>query len=1008
MKNKITLRIISVITFFSLLVTFGLNAQSDNKLLTAKGQVLTEDSLPVSNIIIKTFKSKKVSITDTEGKFSIKINRGSENLIIEKEGYKTAIVPVQAFVVEKNILTVSPVILKEKRLFDDFNETKLPFRILKTNSIVASLFSVSGEDLKSYPSASFLDALSGLIPGVYVTPVTSIPGGESQNITIRGENATVYIDGVIRDPSELVAEEVESVEVIRDLSGRAMLGIYGSGPVLWITTKTGESYLRKIKFSAEYGANMATAIPDYTNSYDYATLYNEALRNDGFDPYYSEEALNAYRNGADPVNYPNIDYFDRYLRPSSPYRRANLSFSGGDEFVNYFSMLDYTGSEGLESTRGEVYKNDRFKVRANVNIKLNDHIKMNVNLSGTYQTGRNPLTNVFSMVSSLPSNAHPIWFNEQLIVNDDYPVNIENAMVYGGYNESSSLRTQNNISVLFDLGEITEGLSAKLDVAFDASGLLNGYESESEALYRIITLPSGKDSTDLVLEKQISTGQNQGNANISRKTDISGVISYTKTVSDKHNINAFLSYYQGVFSEASYPGYQPDKMQDLSLSVNYSFDNRYILQLDQTYSGSMRMPKGEKFSLYPTIGLGWNIHNEPFFNSNNVNFLKLTASYGKIGINRFGILGFNSYYLDRTTWEPGGSWVSGIQGRTTFNNAYVIAQQGSNNFSLPKRNYLNIGLQSSVFNKHLDIEANHFRIRDYDLISQKMSFRPLIVGGDRFLSATNFGENLHYGFDGLIQYTVSSGQFNFSTGVNILYKRSRYVIVDEPLNLEEYRKNAGSDMDEFVLLQADGLFQNEQDIINHLSVTNQAYSDLVPGDIKYTDFNSDGAIDEKDYIRTGDHSPRLFYGANFSVAYKGFKIKAVGQGVADGKVSILNDIFSPTGTDKNYTSVILNRWPISNEFPRMTTSSINNNRSSTFWLRDATYFRLKNIELSYTFSPNATHKMGLTNLSLFVRGSNIAEFSSVSKYGVDPENFLAGYSVYPIYQTYTGGLSLSF
>ncbi|MFB6341426.1 SusC/RagA family TonB-linked outer membrane protein [Saccharicrinis sp. FJH62] len=1006
MKNRNLLRIFLLIFLVSSITPAYLNAQTKKEVLTATGMVLSEDSVPMQGIKVKAFASKDVTFTNQEGSFKIDIVAGTDHLVVEKEGYYTKVMPVADIVIKNKSVALPTIVLKKKYIFDDTKEVSLPFSSLEAKKVAASFQSISGEDLKSYPTTSFLDALSGLLPGVYVTTNTSMPGFESQTITIRGEAATIYIDGVIRDPSDLSPDEVESVEVLRDLSGRAMLGIYGSNPVIWITTKTGKAYERKTSFSAEYGMNMATAIPEYTNASDYATLYNEALVNDGYTAYYDQTALNAYANGSDPVHYPNIDYLDRYVRPSSPFRRANLNFNGGTKSVNYFSMLDYSGSQGLESTVGEIYKSDRFKVRSNVNITLNEYIKMNVNISGMYRKGRNPLSNIFNLNASIPANAHPIWFEDKLISNADYPVNIENAMVHGGYNESEYISTQNNAGLFVDLSEVTEGLSANLNVAFDASALLSGYEYESEALYWLVTGSQGQDSTVLNTEKTVSDAQATGDALISRKTVLNGKLDYSRTF-DKHNINAVLAYYQAEFVRNSYAGYQPDKMQDFSLRLDYAFDDRYIVQLDQVYSGSMRLPKGDKFSWYPTIGLGWNIHNESFFKADFVDYLKLTGSYGIIGINSFSLPGYNSFYLYQTLWQQSGSWVSGISGSfNTPSSGYVIMQEGSDAYTLPESNYMNVGIQSTLFNHSLDIELNYYRNKVSNLISQKSSFTPSIVGGGQFLPATNYGENLYYGFDGLIQYTKSVGDFNISAGINALYKRGQYIVVDEPILEEDYRKYAGKEIDEYVLYNSEGLFQSEGEINDR--TINQNFGALKPGDIIYSDYSGDGSIDEKDMYRTGDHSPRLFFGANLSLAYKGFRIKAVGQGAADGKISVLNDYFTAIGTNTNYSTALLNRWPVTNDFPRMTTSSENNIQTSTFWLRDATYFRIKNVELSYTFSDKDALALGLTNLKVFVRGSNIAQFSSLDEYGVDRENTGAGYDAYPIFKTFTGGLSLSF
>jgi TonB-linked SusC/RagA family outer membrane protein len=869
-----------------------------------------------------------------------------------------------------------------------------------------------------------LESLSGLLPGLVITSQTSQPGSEdyAANATIRGEQAVVYVDGVIRDPSDLSPSEVEKVQVIKDLSGRAALGIYGSQPVLWITTKAGKSYNREMKLNAEYGASSATAIPEYVNAYDYATMYNEALVNDGLAPYYSNEAIQAYKDNSDPTNYPNINYLDKYVRPSAPFRRANINFSGGDNKVNYFSMISYAGSEGLEAV-GEKYKSDRFKVRGNVNIKLTDVIDMNVNISGTYKTGRNPHNNIFSSIANLPSNAHPTLYNDQLIISNDYPVNLDNELIYSGFEQSSTLSTENNASLKFDLSEYVNGLSATAAVSFDASSRIVNGKFQNANLYRL-TQAGGITSTELVTAEKVQADLSLVSSYIRRKTVEQVSVNYDRTF-DKHTIAANAAFYQGMFEENYYSGYQPEKIQDFSLRANYTYDEKYVVQMDQVLSGSMRMPKGSRFELYPTIGLGWVASKESFLKDNaSINFLKVNASLGIIGVNSFNLAGYNSYYLYQTLWQTSGSWVSGTNDKKANPlPGYIIKQAGSESYSVPKNCNFNLGLESSLFNNSLAVNLNYYLVDHYNLISQKQYYTPSIFGGGGFLPATNFGEYMQYGFDGMVQYTKSINDFTLSAGINANYMRGKYITVDEPMLEAEYRKYAGKQIDEYMMYAAEGLYQSQAEI-DARNVTH-TFGEVKPGDIKYTDYNNDGKIDEKDQYRSGAHGQRLFFGANLSVAYKGFKLKVVGQGVTDGSqmiasnsytivngvASLSNSYFSSTTNKQNFSTAMLDRWSASNTdgtSPRLTTTSTNNMQRSTYWLVDGTYFRLKNVELSYTLPKAASKKLLMGNCTVFARGSNLLEFSNLSKYGVDPENMWAGNSMYPIYSTYTFGITCLF
>ena len=471
MKNAIIKSLLLVVFFIGILGVFDSYAQKEKIQTTAvSAQVVDENSTPLPNIVIKSFYGHDLVISDNEGKFSINVaSERTDRLFLNQNGYKVQIVDVlEGKKLEK------PIVLKKNNLIDGTNEVSLPYAKLTTNHNVASIYTIKGEDLLSYPSLNILESLAGRIPGLVVLQGNSMPGFEAVYVSIRGEIALVYIDGVARSADDLSVSEVESVQVLKDFSGRAALGIMGSEPVLWIETKKGHSFQKELNISAEYGMSLPTTVPEYLNSYDYATLHNKALTSDGLDPYYSEAALNAYKTGSDPIHYPNIDYRKQYLKSSTPFTRANINFRGGDDKVNYYSMFDYVGNRGFESV-GNTIKNDRIKMRTNVNIKLLENIKMNVSISGTIKTGRYPnggnnvysfsdgkysiysqSYNIFDKLSRLPANAHPNTVGNNLIISDDYPVNIENDLLYSGYGSRVSLNTQNNASLIFDLKDVTE------------------------------------------------------------------------------------------------------------------------------------------------------------------------------------------------------------------------------------------------------------------------------------------------------------------------------------------------------------------------------------------------------------------------------------------------------------------------------------------------------------------------------------------------------------------------
>ncbi len=1008
--NKIVRNILILFALTGLLVFSAapVNAQKVSTVSITK-QLTDQDGNPVSGSSVKAFYSGAIAFTDREGNFTIDVAAGSDRLFIEATGFNTKVEEI-----DPANPTDEAIVLKRTAVIDADEVVELPYANINSGRIVSAVYKVSGDELESYPTGSLLAALSGKIPGLVINQQTSfpLPGEESISAKIRGENAVIYIDGIKRDVSGLSPAEVEEVQVFKDLSSRAALGISGAGPVIWITTKKGKSYHKEIGIDAEYGYSSPTSLPKYLDSYQYATLFNEAMVNDGNAAPYSTDALNGYQNGSDPARYPNINYYDTYVNDFAPFKKADVHFSGGDENVNYFSMLDYFGTSGLEAV-GERIKNNRFKARGNVNIKLNDFMRLSVNITGSFQTQRFPNNsggagayNMFSSVlSRYPSNAHPISYHDSLIISDDYGINLDNELLYGGYAEANEVNTQNDARFMVDLGNVVDGLTFAATASFDVSYGITVNKGGTADLFRMnygtpITLTK---ITDEVIDPTLSSGD----VSVLRRTVGYATLNYDKTFG-QHALTANATYFMGNEEARLVDNYQPEKWQDVTFRANYAYADKYILQLDLAYSGSMRLPKGEKFSLYPTVGAAWVLSKESFLeNSSFINYLKLYSSFGIMGVNNFSLLGYNAYYLYQTLWYEGGtSWRSGISGNRSGNYyPYYILQAGSDSYVLPKKRYINVGLQGNLLDNKLALEVDYFNDKNYDKISQKQSYIPSLFGSGSFLPATNFEEDMRWGIDGLLRYTMHMGDLLVTAGVNGMYERSKYLVVDEPVALDEYRKLAGKDMDLFWLYEDAGLFQSQADA----DAASQSWGSTQPGDIKYVDYNNDGVIDEKDIHTTDFHSPRVFYGVDLSVGYKGFNVYVLGQGVADGSVQLNSDrYFKVNGQYQNYSELMLDRYPVTNNYPRLTTSSQNNVQNSTFWMRNAAFFRLKNVELSYTLPGVVTRKLAVDNLKLFVRGTNLLALSELTQYSVDPENMNAGISDYPIYKTFTFGISCKF
>ncbi len=1007
MKNNILKKVLVVSALLVFIASGSVFGQArEIPKTTVKGSVVTSQDQPLKGIVVKSFNTNQTAVTDALGNFEIAVTSGeTDRLSVSLEGYKVRVVEVNP-----GTTVIDPVVIEDFRFVSADNTIAMPYRDIASDRTVSAVTTITGDELMSYPAASLLEALSGRLPGLTIEPYSTVPGHESFGAFIRGTGATIYIDGIMRDITGLSASEVEEVQVIRDLSGRAVLGLSGSGPVIWITTRKGTSFNREMKVSAEYGLSTPATLPKYLDSYNYANLLNEALENDGYDAWYTPADLAAYQNGSNLLTHPDVDYYGEYVAKTAPFRRASVSFEGGDRRVTYFSMFDYVGGAGLENV-GEKVTNNRYKLRGNVAIKLNDFMNLSINIAASLNKQRFPnvssgagVYNMFDILSVYPSNAHPIYADTLLIRSDNYPVNLTNELAHSGFGDGMILNAQNNARLVIDLGSIVEGLTAFGNASFDVSNSIINSKGGTEALYRLQGVTPVR-----VVERVVVPNMSLGDFDVLKRTAGYAGLNFEREFG-KSSVAADAVFFAGLEEITSNDDwYQPSKVEDLSFRLNYGFDNRYVAQVDLVYSGSNRMPAGKRFSLYPTAGLAWIASNESFLSeSKAVDYLKVFGSAGIMGINDYYLQGYNPFYLYETLWTLDGGWNSGVASNAgEWVDIYRLVQTGSDDFVLPKRRFINTGIQAQLFGKALDIEINYFNERNYDKISNKGASTPSIIGSPQFLPATNYGEDMRWGIDGLVQWTKKVGDFRYSFGGNAMYMRGKYLVVDEPEALPDYQKRTGTDMDAFWLYQADGLFQTAGEITSR--GVSQSWGALQPGDIRYADLNGDDVVDELDVEVTDYHSPRFFYGVNLSAGFRGLNISALGQGEADGSVMLANNrYFMINGTGQNYSELMLDRFPVTNDYPRLTTVSQNNYQYSTFWVAKAAYFRLKNVEISYTFPVTASRKLAMNDLKIYVRGTNLAAVSSLKKYSVDPENINAGITGYPLFRTITAGVSCKF
>lgn len=898
------------------------------------------------------------------------------------------------------------------------NDTTLKLSNEKRYSVNATS-KISGTDLESYPDMLLSNTLQGKLNGLTVMLNAGGLANNAASLYIRGlhredgNGIITIVDGVERDINMLNPEEIATVEVLKDASAKIFFGPRAANGVLVITTKRGVKNQRIIKASAEYGFGLPEKMPSYLNSYDYARLYNQARTNDGLEPLYSATALEGYRNssGVNDLRYPNVDYYNYFLRKNTEYRKANVEFSGGNESARYAFIAGYNGNSGLQNI-GEVPQRDRFTARGNLDIKVNDYVSAFIGIGGTFDiTKRSALDHAqtFAALSSHRPNDYPFLISEDYITPDSvgfpnmgtglYTVdNLYGSLLYGGYQKDQNVNGQLNFGLSFDFNALLKGLTGKAQITFDNYFYGSEGLSASPALYsqRWIQTPDGRDSVIFTMRRK-STRDDEltlRGDNTYRTTGIQGELNYANNLNDNNSLKA--DYVYNYYLAEATGVTQDMKYINNVLRVHWVNSNKYLAEVNLGYMGSNKFQGDNQFTTSFTGGLGWIVSEESFLNKiDAINYLKLKATAGVLAYD-----GQTPYDLYRDRWNNNGT--------VRINNSLEpmrtnFAQMGNPNLKWEKSREVNIGVEAMLLNNKLWVEANYFNELRYDIISNVSSLYPGSFGG--FFPVRNFGKVANGGFELEVKYADKVGELNYQLGANMVYSKNKVLITNESNGVYTNLNKTGKPSDAMFGFVSTGLFGKDVDVSAHPTQYLGAYQ---VGDIAYADIYSDAMIDENDRQMIGNSFPRTQLSLDLNLEYRGFGLYILGTSQLGLNKWLDNSYYWMRGEDKYSIKALDSYHPTENPtgtYPRLTTTpGANNYRYSTFWMQAADFFRLKNIELSYTFEPVNIDFM--KKVKVYARGTNIFQISANNDLDVEALN--AGVSNYPLLKNITAGVSVSF
>lgn len=975
-----------------------------------KAKVVDKEGNPIQSVRITVDEGIFESSTDKQGKFSLKVTDNT-TLVFDVPGFEPQYLGV-------SVIKQNPVVVMEKSIpyGGVKDEVELPFRKTIAREIVGATSTIDEDAISSSNQMNVLNILSGKAPGLNVSQVPTEPGRSATVLNIRGlsrsatDNAPlIIIDGIERPLEDLTPEEIESITVLKDATSKILYGPKAVNGVLLVKTKRGIKYKRDRQFNIEFGAQTPVRMPEYLNSADYATMYNQARINDGLSPYYTQTDIDGYRMGTNPVLYPDVDFHKLCLNDHMSYRKAIAQFRGGNESAQYYVNATYAGYGGYEAV-GKNNTSNKFNLRVNLDYKVNDWLKAFVDIAGQmefYTTNYMSADKLFSRLSSHRPNAYPIKFSDPGNPGTEIYGAMENAnlsssreniyaeMALGGSKENTVRKGQTNIGFDLSLDRYVKGLSAKAYVTFDVYNYLVVGKNKNFSSYRPIFNENSLIGKELLtVEKKVSDKSRIADQ-MYRNYGYFGQLSYDRTFQAKHQLKSDLVIFQS--RRENLGSSQDDVNRTFALRTNYVYNKKWIAELDMAVMGSSRFTKGNRYGYFPTVGVAWIASEEKFLKDKEwLDFLKIKASTGLLGTDNYF-----DFFLFESRWNTSQSTHFGPKLEEDVNTSTLV-HVGNPDLTWEKSFEINIGAEASFLNC-LTADFNYFNNYRYDILTPTTSFSS-INGGE--LMYRNYGSVRNQGVELALEYSGNIGKLHYSIGGNTIWSKAVYEKTDDMEGLSSNRKKEGKPVDTRFGLIAEGLFKSGDEIAAHPV---QDFGPVQIGDVKYANINNDHHINENDMLPIGNEYPRFQFGLNINLAYKGFELSLSGSGMAQYDI-YLNNSYYWMREDQKYSTFVKNYFNLSTgegKFPRLTTQQNQNNyRSSSLWMRSGNFFKLRDAMLSYSLPQNITNKMTLKQVKLFVRGSNLFTISSIKD--LDPEYIDAGVTGYPFFRSFTGGINVVF
>lgn len=1024
----------------SLLLSIFINRLNAQTILV-RGVVHSATQHPLYGVTVNEKGTSNATTSNTEGAFVISVkNAQNAVLVFSHVAYETLEIALQ------NVSLPLTVTLKEKpNNLEDI--VVVGYGTQKKHTVTGALTTVGGKEILKSPSSNVTNSLVGRLSGLSAVQRSGQPGRNEALINIRGSAtynnnaAIVVVDGVERSSfGDIDPNEIETITVLKDAASTAVFGIKGANGVIVITTKAGREGKPRISYSGNFSLQSYTGIPKSLDAYNNAYLMNEAMRNDGLAPKWDETELQKFRDGSDPIGYPNVNWFDYLTRKYYPQTQHNVNVSGGTKVVKYFASVGYLYEDGIfkefESPYG--YRTtpsySRYNFRSNVDFTLSKNLTVGVRLGGRlgkrYQpaglassSGSFSYDNVEAMISRIlqtPAFAFPVMLPDGRIAqNPEVGTNIWNpyaVITRWGTREDDNNSMESTFNLNYKMDWLTKGLSVKLVYGYDSYYTSVEKRNASWAAYVIdrkthaVTL-----SSDRPRDEPLSgiTATNNGTIN----SNIQAGFNYERLF-NKHNITALALFTRQLINqEGSGFDAAPRASQGVVTRLTYNFDRKYFAEFNAAYNGSENFAPGYQYGFFPAFSAGWTLSNEKFMDKITwINNLKIRGSYGIVGNDKLNnrFLFLDNYSVSTSgsynSWtRPGNNVQFGLPTSLVTYNVVVPTSFGNPLVTWEKGIKRNIGFEATLFNKKLDLVVDIFDETRKDILTERAS--GLLMYGQKY-PAFNIGEVYNKGYEIEAKYRGNVGMFDYSLNAQLSFARNKIINRDEPQGMPAYLKQQGKPVGQFFGYVTDGFYGSAEDIKN--SPVNNLGTPT-PGDLKFKDINGDGRIDSDDMTAIGySRTPEYIYSFAPTLSYKGFTLSVLFQGVANVSSDV---ILSEQNNGMQMYEHMLGRWTPENA--ANATWPALHNRGNTYIsyklndyiLQDASYLKLRNVELSWNMPQKIVKSLRLSGLRVYVSGQNLITWTKFKMY-VDPENInlsntdFSKQSLYPSSRIYNFGFNV--